>query len=75
MSSNSGRIGHFTLELYALDCQKSKILIFDIRSIEVVFLIRVIKVKGDNDNEDIHKISGVFDFGPDHTSHFGVTCI
>ena len=31
----------------------------------------IIKVAG---NQDKHKSSDVFDFGPDQTTHFGVTC-
>ena len=31
----------------------------------------IIKVAG---NQDRHKSSNEFDFGPDHTTHFGVTC-
>ena len=31
----------------------------------------IIKVAG---NQDRHKSSDMFDFGPDQTTHFGVTC-
>ena len=31
----------------------------------------IIKIAG---NQDTHKSSDEFDFGPDQTTHFGVTC-
>ena len=71
-SSNFGQIGSLTTELAASKkiprlimgkwCRHASSFIFD----QII-----IKVAG---NQDSHKISDEFDFGPDQTTHFGVTC-
>ena len=75
MSSNFGQIRLLTMELAALERQikvpytyngkmlsPCNLFIFD------QILIRVAR------NQDRHKRSDEFDFGPDQTTHFGVTC-
>ena len=74
-SSNVGQIGPLTTELAALErlnishgltmekwCLHASSFIFD---------RIIIKVAG---IQDRHKSSDEFDFGPDQTTHFGVTC-
>ena len=74
-SSNFGQIGPLTRELAALErlriphrlimgkcCLHASSFIFDQIIIKVA------------DNQDRHKSSDEFDFGPDQTTHFGVTC-
>ena len=74
-SSNFGQIEPLTMELAALErlknshrlimgkcCLQASLFIFD---------RIIIKVAG---NQDRHKSLDEFDFGPDQTTHFGVTC-
>ena len=42
-----------------------------LRALALVFDHVIIKVAG---NQDRHQSSDVFDFGPDQTTHFVVTC-
>ena len=66
-SSNSGHVSPLTSELPTLEhrekcCGHDNAFIFD----RIFFKLA--------DNEDRHKISDKFDFGPARTIHFGVTC-
>ena len=74
-SSNFGQIGPLTTELAALERLKiSHRLIMGkcCHHASSFFFDRIIiKVTG---NQDRHKSSDEFDFGPDQTTHFGVTC-
>ena len=74
-SSNFGKIGPLTTELAALErLKKSHRLIMGkwcLHASSFIFDRIIIKVAG---NQDRHKSSDDFDFGPDQTSHFGVTC-
>ena len=74
-SSNFGQIGPPTTELSALECLKnSHRLIMGkccLHASSFIFDRIIIKVAG---SQDRHKSSGEFDFGPDQTTHFGVTC-
>ena len=63
MSSNLGRIGVFTLELFALECE----YFLSELTMNSIF----IKLTG---NKDTHEMLDGFEFQPDLTSHFGVTC-
>ena len=66
MILNFGQIGPLTTELAAHEhlkcCLHASSFIFD---------RIIIKVAG---NQDRHKSLDEFDFGPDQTTHFGVTC-
>ena len=68
MSSNSGQIGRFALELLALEHRKTHIWSCP-EDGEFSFDRIFIKLAGKEDN---HKISDEFEFGPDWTVHFGV---
>ena len=73
-SSNFGQIGQLTTELAALERLKNPhrlIMGKCLRASSFIFDRIIIKVAG---NEDRHKSSDEFDFGPDQTIHFGVTC-
>ena len=74
-SSNFGQIGPQTTELAALKRRKiSHRLIMGkccLHANLFIFDRIIIKVAG---NQDMHKSSKEFDFGPDQTIHFGVTC-
>ena len=74
-SSNCGQIGPLTMELAALERLKiSHRLIMGKWCLHVssfIFDRIIIKVAG---NQHRHKSSVEFDFGPNHASHFGVTC-
>ena len=74
-SSNFGQIGPLTTELAALERQKnSHRLIMGkccLHASSFIFDRIVIKVAG---NQDRHKSSVEFDFGPNQTTHFGDTC-
>ena len=74
-SSNFGQIGPLTTELAALEHLKiSYRLIMGKRSLHAssfIFDRIIIKVAG---NQNRHKSSDEFDFGPDQTTLFGVTC-
>ena len=63
MSSNSGKIGLFSLELLALECQKNGHYISDIR-VYPIFIKLV----------DRYKIFIILETGPHCTIYFGVTC-
>ena len=75
MSSNFGQIGPLTTELAALQHLKiSHRLIMGkccLHASWFIFYRFIIKVAG---NQDRLKSSDEFDFGPDQTAHFGVTC-
>ena len=75
MSSNFGQIGPMTTELAALERLKiSHRLIMGkwcLHASSFIFYQIIIKVAG---NQDRHKSSDEFDFRPDQTTHFGVTC-
>ena len=74
-SSNFGQIGPLTTEL--ADFERLKIshrLIMEkcyLHACLFIFDRIIIKVAG---NQDRHKSSDKIDFGPDQTTHFGVTC-
>ena len=74
-SSNCGQIGPLTMELAALERLKiSHRLIMGkwcLHARSFIFDRIIIKVAG---NQDRHKSLVEFDFGPNHTTHFGVTC-
>ena len=74
-SSNFGQIGPLTMELAALGHLKknSHRFIMGKCCLHASLFIDqiIIKVAG---NQDRHKSSDEFDFGPDQTSHFRVTC-
>ena len=74
-SSNFGQIGPLTTELAALERQNiSHRLIkgkWCLHASLFVFDRIIIKVAG---NQDRHKSWVEFDFGPNRTTHFGVTC-
>ena len=75
MSSNFGQIGPLTTELGAIERLKiSHRLIMGkwcLHASSFTFDRIIIKVAG---NQHWHKSSDEFDFGPDQTTHFGVTC-
>ena len=74
-SSNFHQIGPLTTELAALERLKiSHRLIMGkccLHASSFIFDRIIIKVAG---NQDRHKSSDKFDFGPDQISHFAVTC-
>ena len=74
-SSNFGQIGPLTTELAALERLKiSRRLIMGkwcLHASLFIFDRIIIKVAG---NQDKHKSSVEFDFGPNQTTYFGVTC-
>ena len=67
MGSNSGQIWPVTLESHALELRKNYVSSFS----RVIFDKIYVKLAG---NEDRHKISNEFKFGPDRIIHFGVIC-
>ena len=67
-SSNFGHIHSLTLELPALECRKKNPVDSVAPSVFDWFFF---KLAG---KQDRHKISDKFDFGPDWTTHFRVTC-
>ena len=73
-SSNFGQIGPLTMELAALERLKNshrRIMGKScLHASSFIFDRIIIKVAG---NRDRHKSSDEFDFGPDQTTHFGVT--
>ena len=74
-SSKFGQIGALTTELAALEHLKNshRLIIgkWCLYTNSFIFNRIIIKVAG---NHDRHKSSYEFDFGPDQTTHFGVTC-
>ena len=74
-SSNFGQIGPLSMELAALErLKKSPRLIMGkccLHASSFIFDRIIIKIAG---NEDRHKSSVEFDFGPNNTTHLGVTC-
>ena len=74
-SSNFGQIGPLTTELAALERLKnSHRLIMGkcyLHASSFIFNRIIIKVAG---NQYRHKSSVEFDFGPNQTTYFGVTC-
>ena len=74
-SSNFGQIGPLTTELAALERLKSSHRLIMgkccLHASYFIFDRIIIKVAG---NQDRHKSSDEFDFGPDQTTPFGVTC-
>ena len=74
-NSNFGQIWPLTMELAALERLKiSYRLIIEkccLHDSSFIFDRIIIKVA---DNQDRHKNSDEFDFGPDQTTHFTVTC-
>ena len=74
MCSKFGQIGSLTTELVALErLKKSHRLIMGkccLHDSSFIFNRIIIKVA---DNQDRHKSSVEFDFGPNQTTHFGVT--
>ena len=75
-SSNFGQIGPLTMELAALERLKtfSHRLIMEKWCLHASLFILdwiIIKVAG---NQERHKSSFEFDFGPNQMTHFGVTC-
>ena len=75
MSSKFGQIRPQTTVLAALERQKNPHRLIMgkccLHASSFIFDRIIIKVAG---NQDRHKSSDEFDFGPDHTTHFGVTC-
>ena len=75
MSLNFGQIGPLTTELAALERLKiSHRLIMGkcwLHACSFIFDRIIIKVAS---SQDRHKSSIVFDFGPNQSTHFGVTC-
>ena len=73
--SNFGQIGPLTTELAALERLKNFPQTYNGKccshASSFIFDQIIIKVAG---NQDRHKSSDKFDFGPDQTTHFGVTC-
>ena len=74
-SSNFGQTGPLTTELAALEslkiCHRLIMGKCCLHASSFIFDRIIIKVSG---NQDRHKSSNEFDFGPDQTTHFGVTC-
>ena len=74
-SSNFGQIGPLATELAALERLKKfhRLIIGKccLHASSFIFDRLIIKVAG---NQDRHKSSNEFDFGPDQTTIFGVTC-
>ena len=74
-SLNFGQIGPLTTELAALERLKNSIRLIMgkccLHASSFIFDQIIIKVVG---NQDRHKSSDKFDFWPDQTTHFGVTC-
>ena len=75
-SSNFGQIGPLTAELATFERRKKKShrLIMGkwcLHASSFIFYRIIIKVAG---NQDRRKSSDEFDFVPDQTTHFGVTC-
>ena len=74
-SSNFGQIGPLTMGLAALERLKNfhRLIMgkWCLHASSFIFDRIIIKVVG---NQDRHKSLDEFDFGPDHTTHFGVTC-
>ena len=73
-SSNFGQIGVLTTELAALERLKNFWLKMGkccFRASSFIFDQIIIKAAG---NQDRHKSSDEFGFGPDQTTHFGVPC-
>ena len=75
-SSNFDQIGPPTTELAALERQKnSRTLIIGNWCLHASsFIFDRIIIKFVAGNQDRHKSSVEFDFGPNQTTHFGVTC-
>ena len=73
MSSTLGQIRPQTMELAALECQKKRLIMGKccLHASLFIFDRIIIKVAG---NQDRHKSLDEFDFRPDQTTHFGVTC-
>ena len=75
MISNFGQIGPLTMELAALECLVNfhRLLMGKccLHASSFIFDRNLIKVSG---NQDRHKSLDEFDFRPDQTTHFGVTC-
>ena len=74
-SLNFGQIGPLTTELAALERLKNshRLIIGKccLHASSFIFDRIIIKVAG---NQDRHKSSHKFDFGPDQTTNFRVTC-
>ena len=74
-SLNFGQIRPLTTELAFLECLKNFIDLewkkSCLHATSFIFVQIIIKVAG---NQDRHKSLDKFDFGPDQTTHFGVTC-
>ena len=74
--SNFGQIGPLTTELAVLECLKnSHRLIMGkccLHASSSIFDRFIIRVAG---NQDRHKSSVEFEFGPNQTTYFGVTCL
>ena len=73
--SNFSQIGPLTTKLAALERLKNshKLIMgkWCPHASSFIFDRIIIKVAG---NQERHKSSDEFDFGPDQTTHFGVTC-
>ena len=67
MSLNFGQIPLLTTELAALECLKNRCRHFFSVAIDQIHF----KFVG---NEDMHNISNKFEFQPDWTTDYGVTC-
>ena len=74
-STNFGQIRPLTMEIAALECLKSfhRLIMGKccLHASLFIFDRIIIKVAG---NQKMHKSLDKFDFGPDQTTHFGVTC-
>ena len=75
MNSNFGQIGPLTMKLAALERLKNSYRLimgkWCLHASSFIFDQIIIKVAG---NQDRHKSSDKFDFGPEQTIHFGVIC-
>ena len=73
--SNFGQIRPLTTELAALECLKNFPYTYNgkicLHANSFIFDRIIIKVAG---NQNRHKSLDRFDFGPDQTTHSGVTC-
>ena len=66
MSLNLGQIPPLTMELAALERLKNRLHFFSV-AIDLIFF----KLAG---NEDMHNILDDFEFRPDRTTDYGVSC-
>ena len=67
MSLNFGQIPPLTTELAALECPKNQCRHVISVDIDPIFFKLA-------DNKDMHNIMNEFEFGPDRTTDYGVSC-